>query len=327
MIERILPPPYRIWPIHPQPLKDELLSSWLIRTAHANRFKVHDFYSLYFGRHKQIWNRDVDLFTPSWLIESLTQYFRCDQDKIIALTLCSYEALIFQNYSFNSATIKGILNVGIYHRSRNNFGLQYCPLCLKEDLIPYYRKYWRLAYITTCDKHNIYLSDRCPHCSAPIMPHRLDMANKTYLPKDISLTLCASCKKDLTQSIDSFAPTQNELCLMKKITHAIDYGYVELGHTNNLHSLLFFEGLRVLIHGLARVKKQSWSDIPPIFLLEKNPLILRIQLLKIVADFIADWPASFFIFLHGIKQPYTTFISKNIDSMAPYWVYQEFKQL
>jgi hypothetical protein len=39
-----------IWPVHLQPLNDELLSSWMIRLAHGNGYKAHDFYAHYFGR-------------------------------------------------------------------------------------------------------------------------------------------------------------------------------------------------------------------------------------------------------------------------------------
>lgn len=112
--------------------------------------------------------------------------------------MSSYEEIIFPDYAFNRATIKGILNIGIYHRSRQSFGLQYCPLCLKEDLTPYYRKRRRLSYMTICHTHHIHLLDRCSHYSAPIMPHRIDIINKSYLQQDISLQVCAICRKSLT---------------------------------------------------------------------------------------------------------------------------------
>lgn len=327
MIEKILPPRYRIWPIHPLPQKDELLSSWLIRTAHANKFKVHDFYKLYFGKNKQLWNRDIDLFTPPWLIEILKFYFQWESEKISNLTMSSYEEIIFPDYAFNRATIKGILNIGIYHRSRQSFGLQYCPLCLKEDLTPYYRKRWRLSYMTICHKHHIHLLDRCSHCSAPIMPHRIDMINKSYLQQDISLQVCAICRKSLTSLKNITTPNQNELYLMRKITNAINHGYIELGDKNNLHSLLFFEGIRTLVQGLARLKKQSWQNIPPKFEFEKSPISLRIRLLKIVALLFQNWPYNLVRLLQEIKQPHSTFISKNTNGSAPFWIYKEFISL
>lgn len=327
MIEKILPPRYRIWPIHPLPKKDELLSSWLIRTAHANKFKVHDFYKLYFGKNKQLWNRDIDLFTPPWLIEILKLYFQWESKAISNLTISSYEEIIFHDYAFNRATIKGILNIGVYHRSRQSFGLQYCPLCLKEDLTPYYRKYWRLSYMTICHIHHIHLLDRCSHCAVPIMPHRIDMIKKSYLQQNINLRICAICRKNLTSLTNITTPDQDELYLMKKITYAINHGYIELGDNNNLHSLLFFEGIRTLVQGLARLKRQSRQNIPSKFEFEKSPISLRIELLKIVALLLQNWPSNLVCLLQEIKQPHSTFISKNTNGSAPFWIYKEFISL
>ena len=86
MKERKLHLGFKTWPIHPQPLEDEILSSWLIRLAHANRFKVHDFYQLYFGRDKQIWTRDIDHLAPDWLIEGLSTHTGVSEDKIKNMT-------------------------------------------------------------------------------------------------------------------------------------------------------------------------------------------------------------------------------------------------
>lgn len=33
-------------PIHPQPMSDELLTSWMVRLAFANGFALHTFYSV-----------------------------------------------------------------------------------------------------------------------------------------------------------------------------------------------------------------------------------------------------------------------------------------
>jgi hypothetical protein len=63
----------QLWPVHSRPLPGELLSSWMIRLAQGNGFKVHGFYAQYFGKHRQIWTRDIDRCTPSWLIVGLSE--------------------------------------------------------------------------------------------------------------------------------------------------------------------------------------------------------------------------------------------------------------
>lgn len=65
-----------------------------------------------------------------------------------------------------------LLTLGVWHRKRRGFGQQFCPRCLEDDPEPYYRTYWRLAWITACNTHNCRLADRCDRCHAPCMPHR-----------------------------------------------------------------------------------------------------------------------------------------------------------
>ena len=49
--------------------------------------------------------------------------------------------------------------------------LQYCPRCLQEDADPYFRRRWRLAFVTICPAHRQQLLDRCAVCSAVVNFH------------------------------------------------------------------------------------------------------------------------------------------------------------
>lgn len=60
--------------------------------------------------------------------------------------------------------------------------------------MPYYRVQWRMAWHTSCAKHGVSLIDRCPHCNAPIEPHRLSAL-------DDDMVICATCKCDLREAI------------------------------------------------------------------------------------------------------------------------------
>ena len=53
------------------------------------------------------------------------------------------------------------------HRSLSTW-MQYCPLCLREDAIPYFRRQWRLASRVSCFIHRRGLRDRCPKCRSGI---------------------------------------------------------------------------------------------------------------------------------------------------------------
>lgn len=62
------------WPAHPQPLPDELLTSWIVRVAEANGVKLQVLSWMLFGNTKSPWNRDVDRSAPHWLIEAMASH-------------------------------------------------------------------------------------------------------------------------------------------------------------------------------------------------------------------------------------------------------------
>ena len=63
---------FELWPCHPKPLPDELLTCWLVRVAHAHQLKVQTFCDQVFGKERQIWNRDCDRLAPRWLVNRLS---------------------------------------------------------------------------------------------------------------------------------------------------------------------------------------------------------------------------------------------------------------
>jgi hypothetical protein len=83
-----------------------------------------------------------------------------------------------------------LLSLGRHALTRGQPWLQYCPHCLRTDIDPYFRRWWRLAFITVCPKHRRCLLDRCEACGAVINFHRL--------PGDAeAITLCHSCRYNM----------------------------------------------------------------------------------------------------------------------------------
>jgi len=64
----------------------------MIRLAHGNGFKVHNFYSEYFGTDKQIWNRDIDHHAPQWLLDGLAERTGVRPQRIAQTTLRDFES-------------------------------------------------------------------------------------------------------------------------------------------------------------------------------------------------------------------------------------------
>lgn len=184
-----------LWPIHYKPLPDELLSCWLVRLAHGHGLKVQTFCNLIFGNRLQVWNRDIDRLAPSWLLDELSYRTGTSPEATLNTTLRAYEGLLYRKFR-QASTLQWILALKMYHRKRAGYGLQFCPACLADDAIPYFRKRWRAAFNTVCTRHGTMLLDRCPKCGVAVAVHRIDMAGPNALEIGL-MSYCHSCGFDL----------------------------------------------------------------------------------------------------------------------------------
>lgn len=195
---------FELWPCHPHPLPDELLSCWLVRIAHAHRLKVQTFCDQVFGKERQIWNRDVDRLAPRWIVNRLSIQTGTPLADAHRTALGVYRGLLYP-YRRDSGTLRWILPLDLWHRKRKGFGLQFCPACLAEDRVPYYRKRWRVALYTCCTRHGIMMHDRCPACGAGVAFHRIELG-RYGSTDEVPLTFCHECEFDLRRA-PLIAPT------------------------------------------------------------------------------------------------------------------------
>ncbi|MBN9424577.1 MAG: TniQ family protein [Candidatus Accumulibacter sp.] len=163
----------RLWPAHPKPLQGELLSSWIVRVAQANGIKLQTLSWILFGNALSPWNRDIDRSAPKWLLKAMSEHTGVNYWDAYHTTLTTYRTILYPNRRC-SGQLRWILPVRTYAMNRKGYGQQFCPLCLAEDLIPYFRKTWRVALFTFCPKHQIILHDACPFCGVPVVFHRSD---------------------------------------------------------------------------------------------------------------------------------------------------------
>jgi hypothetical protein len=187
-----------LWPIRYKPLPDELLSCWLVRLAHGHGLKVQTFCNLIFGNRFQVWNRGIDRLAPRWLLDELCTHTGAPKDIAWRTTVRKYEGMLYRKFR-TAGALHWILVLKMYHRKRRGFGLQFCPICLAEDKIPYFRTYWRIALNTLCVRHETMLLDRCPECGLAIAVHRLDMDKQNAI--DVPpLSYCHNCGYDFRNS-------------------------------------------------------------------------------------------------------------------------------
>lgn len=316
-----------LWPIHLKPLPDELLSSWIVRLAHAHGYKVQTMSSLLFGRSNTIWNRDIDRLAPAEVGEALIYATGVTIEQFEGTTLRAYEGTLMERHTANGMC-RWIVPLGIFHRTRKRPGLMYCSQCLKEDANPYFRRHWRLALSTACTKHKRFLLDSCPKCQAPLAPHRADMQGRQHYPRTGLNVHCWKCGFDLRDSQSTDKPKGSLLKFQEQVEVVLQRGYADWAGNSSMHSLLFFDGLRALIAGITSLQttkrlkekyKPSGFDLStwPRTGLEMAALPLRREVLAWTAVLLENWPINF---VHLIRENKLRYAELKGDSeQRPFW--------
>jgi len=160
------------FPLRLAPQEDELLSSWLVRLALLHRTMPSTFTNLYLPETKnKLWSSDLDMQASDELLTALSFKSNLPAEQLRSMTLKSYEGFLFEKLRTKTGGTQFINPLGLRGRRSKLPGLRYCPFCLNEDPVPYFRKKWRLAFSVVCLKHKCYLLDRCSECDTPIMPY------------------------------------------------------------------------------------------------------------------------------------------------------------
>lgn len=303
-----------LWPVHLKPHPDELLSSWIVRLAHAHGYKVQTMCAILFGRNSPIWNRDIDRAAPSEVMEVLSQASGATMDQIENTLLRSYEGTLFEQHNANGMC-RWILPLGVYHRSRRRPCLMFCPQCLGDDANPYFRRRWRLAFSIVCTKHGCYLLDACPKCDSPIAPHRSDMHGRQVYSHSGLNAHCWKCDFDLRKSTQIKVLDDLLLELQVRLDAVLANGYAVWASNSSMHSIVFFEGLRSLISGitsrrtqerLMKSVKMQGIDLSgwPYTGLEMASLPMRRELFRFLTITLENWPTGFIQLIHECKLRY-----------------------
>lgn len=140
-------------------------------------------------------------------------------------TLQVFEGTLYLRFH-PTGTLLWIQTMQMYHRQREGLGQQYCPGCLAEDAVPYFRKTWRVSLKTFCLRHACYLLDRCHVCDASVAFHRVDMVQGTL--SDVDLSQCHRCSEDLGKG-PQHAPRiwdKEAFAALENIIGALDSGAV-----------------------------------------------------------------------------------------------------
>lgn len=323
-------------PIHPHPLEDELLSSWLTRLALDNGLYIHAFYKTTLGLESKIFTRDLDrLFIPK-LISTLEAKTGIPTDIMKEHMLTYYEGLISEKVNVNGYS-RWILPLGLYHRTRKRLGVSYCPKCLEEDPIKYFRMYWRLSFVTFCHKHHCLLMDECPSCHKPVDYQRLGVGNSYYESPINNLGICHGCGKCLwhtdSQPLpNEFLPYIGSYSAFLKLFIKRSMCLPMLQQTMPLQE---FQGLWALITSLMKrhyFNKGIQSNIQNklgIYIFDvkysnntfdDKPLLERFKILLVIFWILDQWPKRLLDLAKNTIFSQSAF-SDNVDQ-TPFWLYR-----
>jgi len=251
------------------------------------------------------WNRDIDSIAPQAVLDDLARGTATEPGRVRLTTLGSLAGEAFETHSPYGHT-RWVLPIGVYHRVRGRFGLQCCTKCLAQK--PYYRRSWRLGFITICTRHRQRLIDRCPQCALPIVFHRSELGDRNLFDATLR-PVCYSCLFDYTKAHSRLvAPNSRILIHQLRVERALFDGYTMLGE-QPIYSHLYLAGIYLLVRFCATgfysrelrlelTRRTTLSMFDPSWngpgrCLEHLEIDDRYRLQLLVALLLEDWPTRF----------------------------------
>lgn len=320
--------------MHPQPFEDELLSSWVTRIALENGLYTHALYKSCLGLDSSIFIRDIDKFFVPSLIDNLEEKTGLISEKIRKLMLTGFEGRITEKVVINSNS-RWILPLGIYHRTRKNKGIMYCPQCFAENPINYYKRIWRLSFIVMCEQHHCLLRDSCPHCGSVIDYQRMGIGKAKFETPANDLGLCSSCTlplwtncsstilpeyKDLISGYLAFlkAFTLNQPCmpLLKQPMELQEFNGLWILISSILRKRYFDSGVRANIQKFTGIDINSSIGVHESF--DQRSIEERLKILLATFWVLDKWPDRLLQLASDTLYSQSTF--QDLSESPPYWL-------
>lgn len=296
----------QLWPIRPKPQDEESFSSWLARLAAAYGLDPRRICLAALGDNRWAWFTDVDRGSNRRLIEFLAEKTGIAVERVERTTLGAFDGRISERISTRSNSA-WLLPLGSTKGAW--YGLQYCPQCLADGDIAYFRREWRLGFVTLCLKHGRELFDRCKRCGAAANYRNAYPSTSDYSEK--LLTSCHACRADYRHSYTNsipLVPERREVEFQLKLLSIAERGWIEIPGAGPTYSHLYFIVLRRLMVLLVAGKKRdtlrrwvsrNWNtrDIgksPRQYAgIERLDVSTRRALLGMARELLEDWPERF----------------------------------
>lgn len=154
----------RRWPVNVKPAPGELLSSWLHRLAHANGVPPRHFGTV-LGVAGEAWSVQLDRHLPEAVRRLLLEHTSICPEELDGLCLGPSQLSVLLLRRRTRPQDAGT-------STSQSFWLQYCPTCLRDDEVSYFRRSWTLATRVSCFHHGCRLRDRCLSCGQGLAPFK-----------------------------------------------------------------------------------------------------------------------------------------------------------
>jgi TniQ protein len=190
--------PERLWTIRPRPQDDEILSSWIVRIAGSYGVGPLTFFSEKLPEFNVV-GRDLDRVADYRMVVALSEKTGVAFERLREAQLCVDEGYIFPAIR-TFGTTQWVIPLGRTGTAKDTAsnGLPYCPHCLREDRVPYFRRAWRYAFVPACARHSLLMPHTCPNCTREVNYYIRGMAKQLSLGEDALLT-CSHCGSDLRE--------------------------------------------------------------------------------------------------------------------------------
>lgn len=198
-----------LWLQRPRPQPEELFSSYLFRLAAANHLQLGRFVAMHVGR--RVGSRDIDRTVDVEFVQKLAKLTNRSFQASAAGTLATWDLPLgnptIAARSGGNARWFVKQRHGETTRRAPASAMQYCPACLDES-IPYFRKRWRLSFVTHCHLHRTNLSDRCPNpsCASKSFYRAANLLAVGNHAHPVDLQRCAVCNANLCTSTLGVTP-------------------------------------------------------------------------------------------------------------------------
>jgi hypothetical protein len=306
------------WPVHPQPLPDEIFSSWIHRAARANG---QNFFSLCYLLTPEMKNthHNYDYLTTEDIVRKFSRVLRTSYKRALGTTLDSLTGYLFEQPTPKANRKTCVLQEGIKPNNHKRFSLQFCPVCLSEGE-PYFRKQWRISLMTVCAKHGCQLHDRCPECNSPVQPLKNEIKTKHRMPFLGEITQCFHCGFNLKETTVVQA---NQQVILDTIWYEkiLKSGFVSLSNTPWIYSFSFFHVLRHLIRCVMQkhlgYNTFRGNGIDP----DVMPLEDRYKAMYHLSGVFEQWPTKFLGLCEKLNLTYSdlTCMAKQ-KPLLPFWL-------